>query len=228
MMPTFDQGWSDGGVTFSSGRRRRRAPDQAVVGADPDQPVPAAAMSRYRRSRRAADPWSPYPSRSVASSVRRNRRLGPRQIGADRRPGLAAVARAEQPLVAEIKRVIALPEGQRQRPVRRDIRRGRRASGRRSSLWPGLEVEPFDRAAIDDVWIVGVGRDLAAFAAGGDLMEMRHGDAVDLAVAAARHRGRARILLRAVDPIGEAVVGRDMVELAGRLVVPAAPGLARR
>ena len=47
-----------------------------------------------------------------------------------------------------------------------------------------------------------------------------------LVVAAARHRGRAQILLRAIDPVREAVVGRNMIELAGRLVVPAAPGLA--
>ena len=43
---------------------------------------------------------------------------------------------------------------------------------------------------------------------------------------AAGHVGRAGILLRAVDAIGKAVVGNDVVELAGRLVVPRTPGRA--
>ena len=37
------------------------------------------------------------------------------------------------------------------------------------------------------------------------------------------HTGRAGILLRAVNEIRKAIVGADVVELAGRLVVPAAP-----
>src|SRR5206468_5241985 len=90
---------------------------------------------------------------------------------------------------------------------------------------PGLEVEPVDAAAVDDVGIERVGRDLVGFPARGDLMEMGDVDPVELAVAAARYRRRTRILLGAVDSVRVPVVGRDMVELAGRLVVPAAPGL---
>ena len=49
----------------------------------------------------------------------------------------------------------------------------------------------------------------------------------DLAVVAAAHRaGGAALLLRAVNPIRKAVVGRDVINLRGRLVVPGAPGCA--
>src|SRR5262249_53368908 len=45
-------------------------------------------------------------------------------------------------------------------------------------------------------------------------------------VAAARGSGGTTVLLTAVDPVGELVVGFDVVELPGRLVVPVAPALA--
>src|SRR5262249_26982372 len=49
----------------------------------------------------------------------------------------------------------------------------------------------------------------------------------DLAVVTTAHdRGRTTLLLAAVDPVGELVVGDDVVELGGRLVVPGTPGLA--
>src|SRR5581483_12415612 len=49
----------------------------------------------------------------------------------------------------------------------------------------------------------------------------------DLAVvAAAGDPGRPALLLAAVDPVREPVVGDDVVELRRRLVVPTAPGLA--
>ncbi len=63
---------------------------------------------------------------------------------------------------------------------------------------------------------------LPELAAGRHLVELRQVDAVE-AVGAARHAGGARILLRAINHVREAVVGHDMVELAGRLVEPAAP-----
>src|ERR1700730_10822570 len=64
----------------------------------------------------------------------------------------------------------------------------------------------------------------------GDVTVLEHSDRVPLAkgdfavVAAAHGSGRAALLLRAVNPIGEAIVRGDMVELRGRLVVPGTPG----
>ncbi len=80
------------------------------------------------------------------------------------------------------------------------------------------------RVAVDQVAIVRVGRDAAALAARGDGAPVARGDA---AVVAARedHR-RAAVLLRAVEPVRERAVGRDVVELARRLVEPRAPARA--
>src|SRR5690242_3999785 len=50
---------------------------------------------------------------------------------------------------------------------------------------------------------------------------------VDLAVvAAARDAGRSALLLAAIDSVREGVVGADVIELRGGLIVPRAPGLA--
>ena len=49
----------------------------------------------------------------------------------------------------------------------------------------------------------------------------------DLAVnTAAGDAGGAALLLAAIDPVGKTIVGDDVVELRGRLVVPGTPSLA--
>ena len=55
-------------------------------------------------------------------------------------------------------------------------------------------------------------------------MPVAEGDFAIVAAAGGAHR--AALLLSAVDPIGEAIVGDHVIELRGRLVVPGAPGLA--
>src|SRR5579863_5406369 len=44
-------------------------------------------------------------------------------------------------------------------------------------------------------------------------------------IGTARHRHTATILLRAENGVGKFVVGDDVIELRGRLVVPGCPGL---
>src|SRR5262249_16103889 len=84
-------------------------------------------------------------------------------------------------------------------------------------------VEARHLAAVDEVGVERVGRDIAV---------LLHADRVpvaegDLAVAAAAaHAGRPALLLPAVAPVRELVVGDDLVELGGRLVVPGTPGFA--
>src|SRR5262249_35081536 len=78
-------------------------------------------------------------------------------------------------------------------------------------------------AAVDQVRVERVGGDVAVLldANGVPVAEG------DLAVAAAAgDAGRAALLLAAVDPVRELVVGDDVIELGGWLVVPAAPRLA--
>ena len=45
-------------------------------------------------------------------------------------------------------------------------------------------------------------------------------------IAAARDPDRSALLLPAIKPIRKSVIGADVVELRGRLVIPRAPGLA--
>ena len=79
------------------------------------------------------------------------------------------------------------------------------------------------RPAINDVGIQRIGRNITVFL-GADRMPVAEGDLA--VVAAAGDAGRAALLLAAVNPVGKLVVGADVIELRGRLVVPGAPGLA--
>ena len=200
-----------------------RAPHQPVVGARPDQPV------RRARGRQAVDH---APPRLDHVDVRRGRRVqgggdgrvGPRQVRADRRPPLAAVCGAEYALVAEVEGVVARAEHQRQRPGAAVVV-GEGQGGVDAAGLSALEVQLVDAAAEHGVGVVGVGGDVVALAAGGDLVELGHVHAVDRARTAG-HARRARVLLGAVDAVGKAAVGDHVVELARRLVEPARPGPA--
>src|SRR5262245_15239457 len=75
-------------------------------------------------------------------------------------------------------------------------------------------------AAVDDVWVGRIGRDIAALARARGVPVTEGDGAV---IAAADNKDAAAILLRAVDVVRELVVHSDMVELRRRLVVPAAP-----
>ena len=201
-----------------------RAPDQAVVGAHPevvigqprrrdgiDHAEARAGLRVVRRGRRV--------------EVGRRARILAREVGADRRPVLAAVLGAEETLAREVEHArIARREHQRQRPgLAVEIRIGQRGIDRPGL--PGAQVEPLHPAAEEHVRVLGVGSDVVALAARRRLAEHGEVDAV-VGVGAAGHTGGAGILLRAVHPVGKAVVGDHVVELAGRLVEPGAPGLA--
>src|SRR6185295_4354626 len=80
-----------------------------------------------------------------------------------------------------------------------------------------------EAAAVDDVGVARKGNVVVALVAAHRIPVAEGELAV---IAAARHRHRAAVLLAAVDPVGETVVGGHVVELPGRLVVPGAPGLA--
>ena len=135
-----------------------RAPDEPVVGAGPDQPV------LQRRRSDVIDHAAPRPLlRSVVRRRRvercRNAGIVARQVGADGLPRPAFVRRPPDPLVAEIERVLAPAPGQRQRPFAA-VFVGESERRIDVARLPGLEVEPVDPPAVDDVRIVRVGRDL--------------------------------------------------------------------
>src|SRR6185312_6807311 len=141
-------------------------------------------------------------------------------------PVVTAVGGAEQALVGEVQRLgAAFGEGQRQRPCATIVRGRVGQGGVDAAGLVGVHVELVDLVAVDDVVVVRIGRDHPALAAGGDLVELLHGDAV-ATVATAGQRHRTGILLCAVDPVRKLVVGADVIDLRGRLVQPAGPGLA--
>src|ERR1039457_6229631 len=75
-------------------------------------------------------------------------------------------------------------------------------------------------AAVDDVRMERVGRNIGIFGRAHGV-PLAHRDLP--VIPAAGHSGRAALLLPAVDPVGELVVGDHVVELRGRLVVPGTP-----
>ena len=79
------------------------------------------------------------------------------------------------------------------------------------------------RAGIDDVGIARIGRDVAALAAAHFVPVLAGDDAV---VGPAGDGDGGVVLLRAVDAVGPLVVGGDVIELRGGLVVLLGPGLA--
>ena len=88
---------------------------------------------------------------------------------------------------------------------------------------PGAAIELLHLAAIDDVRVQRVGGDIAVLL-GPDGVPIAGRDLA--VVAAAGDAGRAALLLAAVHPVRKPVIGDDVVELGGRLVVPATPRLA--
>src|SRR5262249_22585013 len=91
----------------------------------------------------------------------------------------------------------------------------------------GLVVDAHQKAgvgaAVDDVRVLRVRRDVAALAAGGRL-PVALADAA--AIAAVGNSHRRVILLGPVNPVRKVIVGNDAVELRRRLIVIRAPALA--
>ena len=143
--------------------------------------------------------------------VRRSRRIEigghagifAREIGRHRGPVIAAVGCAEQPLVREIERLLVfLGKRQRQGPCAAIFHGRIGERGIDFARLAGAQIELLHLLAIDDIRIVRIRRDHAAFTAGRFLVELFHGDAV-IGVGAAWERYRAGILLRAINPVME-------------------------
>ena len=201
-----------------------RAPDLAVIGADP-QVVVGAARGRNGVDHAAAR--SHLQVQRGGGCVQRLRRAGvfAREVGADDVPVLTAVGAAVELLVGEIQHLgVAHGEGERQGPGAAMVV-GIGQGGIDVARLARAQVEAIDAAAVEDVRIGGIGRDVVALAAGGNFAEVGEVDAVAVR-GAAGYAGSAGILLRTVDEVRETVVGADVIELAGGLVVPGAPACA--
>ena len=201
--------------------------------APPPRPPPAGAAGAA-----GAPPRAPAGGRGRGRRGRaaRNERLAfrRRQVGAERRPCLRAVARDEQALIPDVHRrrlergVEALPEIARRAVLRRvgaEIRRDvPPLPGRHVDLDEGAPALP--RAvsdAVEDLRVERIGRDRAELGRG----ERRRVEDVDLPeVAAAARHDRAGVLLGPHHPVRIARVGGHVVDLPDRLVVPGTPRLS--
>src|SRR5207244_3855828 len=194
--------------------------DKAVVSPGPDR-VPILVRRRHGVNDAAAWLLGHFRCAKDADAFRHVRLLA-RKVGTDDVPALAAVRRLEEHIAAEIE----------------DVRINRRKKQRRSAqkaIFSGTAdlrphvlhlsrgaVETADLAAIDEIGIERIGRDVAVLF-DADRTPFAKGDLA--IVAPAGDAGRAALLLASVDPVGELVIGDDVVKLRGGLVVPRAPRL---
>ena len=148
-----------------------RAPDRAVIRADPDVMIGDA-----RRRNRIDHPLPRTRLRAVGSGdrieIRRSFRIFAREIGADHAPMIAAVLCAEEPLIRKIEHVrIAMGENQRQRPRAAIVARNRERRIDRLRLHCA-QIELLHAAAVENLRVLRIGGNVVALAAGSDLSEM--------------------------------------------------------
>src|SRR5581483_2644548 len=161
--------------------------------------------------------------RGEFAQVGRNAGIGAGEIGADDLPVVAAVARLEQHVAAEIQRVRVGRRKQQGRGAVEIVFPRAQYDGRNILGLVGDAVIASRFAAINNVGIEWVGGDVAVFL-GADRNPIAEGDFPVIAAAGGSHR--AALLLSAINPVRKLIVGNDVVELRRGLVVPGAPGRA--
>ena len=198
------------------------APDKAVVRAHPQESfVPGRGgdgVDHAAAGLRAG-------VRGHAGGLETGRRTGvlAGEIRADHSPVGAAIGGAEQLLVAEVEGLGAAPrEGEGQGPgAAVEVRHGQGRIHRAGLL--GAQIQAVHGASVDDRGIVGVGGDHAGFAAHRDLPHLSGTEGAVKGGEGGQAQG-PRVLLGAVDAVGEAGVRRHVVDLGRGLVQAGAPG----
>src|SRR6266851_2039615 len=196
--------------------------DESVVGAGPDftgldggrrNGVNDAAALPFRRVRGGCGIEIGWHARIFAG-----------QVGTDGLPGITAVGGAKQELRAEIQHMrIAWRKYERQGPGAAELF-ALRQTWREVQVLLGAQILARNESAVHNVRICGIGRDVAVL-----VTRFHRAPIVKIQRAISSPAGRsggAAILLGAVDPVGEAIVRCDVIELPGWLVEPRAPGLA--
>ena len=146
-----------------------------------------------------------------------------REIGADDLPTVSRIGRFEQYVGREVERVRF--ERRKNNRQRARIAIFAAANGLRGNFRVLADIllcarEP---VAIQNVRIERVDGDVAVLENSRQLPIAKRNFAV---IAAALRRNGAAFLLRAVNPIRKTIVGGDVIELGGWLIVPTAPGRA--
>src|SRR6266852_648263 len=144
------------------------------------------------------------------------------QVGADDLPTVAAVARRENGIRAEIQHVRICYRKNQRRSAIEAILPGAQHHRRNVARLSGRAVEHRNLAAVNQIGMQRIRRDVAVFFHANRRPVAKSNFAK---VTAAGGSDRAALLLGAIDPVRKLVVGDDVVELRGRLVVPGTPGL---
>ena len=201
----------------------------AIVSPDPDFGI----VVRRRRDHvdRAVAALECARRRRVAIAVMSSGRLAVERR-ADDLPVRAAIQRAKQHLCAGVERIrLLLREGDRREPVVVILIVGRAlAVATHDRPWRNVFDDarqripardaPAEAGREHDVRLFRVRKVVVPFFAA-DRKPLAHGDRA--VVAATRDTDRAAVLLTGIDPVRESIVGREVVKLASRLVVPVAP-----
>src|SRR5690242_17095808 len=157
------------------------------------------------------------------AQIRRHARVLACQVGADDLPGVAAISGLEQNVGTEIQRVLVFGRKDERRSAVIAVLAGTKDYGAYVLRLRGGLVVLASLTAVDDVGIERVGRNVAIFLCA-DGMPVAKGDFA--VITAAGGTDGPALLLPAVDPVGKTIVGDDVIELRGRLVVPGTPGFA--
>ena len=207
-------------------RRRDVGPRLRAVAREPHEPVVRAGPHDVRIARRRGErvhdaAW--FSRRGVGRrrgiERRRNAGVRTRQISAHHVPRVAAVARAKDDLVRIVERFVRT-EHERQRPLVAPRTRPP-GGGRYRARLAREQILAYDFSAEDDVCIRRIRRKVAVLVTGHDRSPIAR---FDTAMVAARDdRRRTAILLRAIQAIWKRIVGRDVIELPGRLIEPRRP-----
>ena len=201
-----------------------RPPDKTIIRARPDQ-LRAEGRNANIIDHAATGPWFRRIRRRRRIEGRRDGQGKARQIRADRRPVLAPIACLEEALVAKIEIIAARAENQRQGPGPAIGPREGEGRINRPGL-AGLEIKLVHATAEHGLRVLGIGRNLIAFAARRYFAKGAGADPVNICITTFADAGCAGILLRAIHMVGELIIRCDVIELSRRLIEPGTPGLA--
>ena len=221
-------------------RHCKLRPMPAAVAGDIDQPgispdphSRGVDRRRLERGDRAITAGLGVGHRDIPAAAHSARSLAG-QIAADFAPMVAAIGRFPHQFACRIKRCrTASRRHQRHHPIimmahlGRSLAIGRDRIGRDVGHLPGAGIPPRRMPAkprpVDDVGVDRIGNVIIALVPANRVPVAEIGRSI---IAPAGDPDRAAVLLPRVDPVGKAIVGGEVIQLSGRLVVPVAPRLA--
>src|SRR5439155_10554154 len=194
--------------------------NQAIVGTRPDQ------VHVLGRGRERIDHATMLALGGIKldeyTQIRRHARILARRIGTDDLPTIAAISGFEQHVGREIQDVGVDRREHQWRGAVETILPGTQYDRRNVLSLAGDAVEFRRLATVDEIWVQWIGRNIAIFL---DAHRIPIPKRDFTKIASAGGADTTAFLLPAVHPVGELIVGDDVIELRGWLVVPRAPGL---